>query len=248
MNCKHASISIAAAVALLACDDSKDTASQQASVEASYQELAGEFASCGERLEECSEAADEDGAELRTCGVDFRACRDQAGARALKTMVGAIAACVEEARECRSRPDQDKAECRRQLWSCLGDRRHADDDDADGGVDEATPDRRSVVRDCIEQLKDSVERGEKPENCARAVRECVAEALPEPAELIPGAGEEMDGGAQVDEGAPAHGRRLQAWLSARACLGEFRSCVHERRGARQCIEALHECTHPAADE
>jgi hypothetical protein len=244
-----------ASIALLGCDGKPGGASSQPSVAASYQELAVAFASCGEDFEECDAAAEEDWDALRSCGAQFRSCRDQAGAQAIKAMVVAIHACIGTARDCAKGADASgKTACRRQLGTCLGEQRsgqQADDDDAG----EARHGRGSLVRDCIEKLKQSVDRGETAELCARGVRMCVADALPAPEDLDPESVRDDDAGMldgeQIgDDDARGHGyaaaaaRRAARWVAARACLGDFRSCVRSRHAAGECVEMLRECTHP----
>jgi hypothetical protein len=293
MERKRALASLGVALALLACSGKDDSGTRQASVEGAYQEFADDFAACGQALEECAVAAEGDAASLDQCALDYRSCRDNAGADMMGNMAEAIAACAEQATECRRNAEgdaQQEASCRDQLWACLGDDGQdsaddagtgdddagtdgtesdagtdvnesdagmATDDDGDGDDGDGTVDEHghghhhhgASGRDCIDELKRSVEKGKDAHRCAREVRQCVADAQPDPDDVsseptpAPSPAPSSEASNESKHSASHHESAASRWASARACAGEYRSCLWQKHGPRACVQALHECTH-----
>lgn len=244
---------ISVAGALLACNQqpAAPAKSEPAGVEASYQELAADFASCGEHLEQCMSAAQTKAARW-TCRVDFGHCRAEAGKKAMQAMADAIHACVESAKQCKNADDDaGTPECRSQLWACLWQSRHPQVDDGDAGTDEGSA---SHGHDCIEQLHRSIAAGKSAHVCASRVRQCVADALPQPSEVVPDSDDPddaADGGDddqpadESDKPGPSASGKPHAAAHPRLCLQDFRVCVWQTHQPGPCVEALRACVHPA---
>lgn len=245
MGNRHARIATSSVLCLMAmlsgCDETKSrTTAEPAGVEASYQELAAEFAACGEQIEQCLGEADADRAARFRCKVEFGQCRAEAGKQALQRLRESIHACVERARQCRDGEDAGPHECRSELWACLWHTRHpgGGDSDADAGSDEGG----AQGRDCIDNLRRAAWAGKDADSCARGVRECVADALPEPEDVV----EDDDAPGAQPSHDPAHGKPPVARGGAGrpTCLPDFRTCVRQTRDTRACVEALRQCAHP----
>jgi hypothetical protein len=239
------------ASALLGCGGEKTSSTAPPSaVEASYQNLAGSFASCAEQADSCVGKAGSDKLALWSCRTDYTKCRAEAGKQALVALVQAIHECVDSARECRMNGTPgDAHKCLEQLRTCLGEARSVNDDDADGGTDEYSG--SGSHHECIDGLRQAVTAGKDPETCAKGVRQCIDDSFPSPEEAIPEGGDDQGTGTGIY--APGHGHVGDADAGSdedgprdgHLCLSEFRICLKQARGtgARGCVEALWQCAH-----
>jgi hypothetical protein len=219
--------------------------------------MAGAIAACAEQATECRRSAEGDAQQEASCRDQLWACLgddgqdsaddagtgdDDAGTAGTESDAGTDGS-ENDAGIVTDDGDGDEGD------GVDGD---GDDGDGDGTVDEHGHGHHhhgATGGDCIDKLKRSVEKGKDAHSCAREIRQCVADAQPDPDDVSsepspePSPVPSSESSDESEHSASHHESAASRWASARACGGEYRRCLWQKHGPRACIQALHECTH-----